>query len=1008
MLKHLIDRPVAVSMALLALLVLGVAGSRLLPVSLIPESDIPVITVQVDAPRLPARTVDESIIAPLRQRLIQVGGLADITGEARDGGGCLRLTFSHGTRIDYAFIEVNEKIDRAMGSLPKIERPRVIKASASDIPAFYIDLTLKDSVATQQSFAELSRFAREVITSRFEQLEAVAMADISGFVSNRVQVVPYIRALAALGLTPDAFERIVSSGDIRLGSLSIRDGQYRYNVKFSGQASTLDDIRNTWFSIGDRLLQVKDVASVEEVPAPRTGLVRSEGRPSVCLAIVKQADARMVELKKAAGDLIVQMEEDYPQITFRIVRDQTRLLSFSIRNLLQSILMAVLLTCVVVFLFMRDFRSPALVCMVLPVSLVLSMLAFYATGLSLNIISLSGLLLGVGMMADNTIILVDNITARWRRDGDLREAVLLGTREVSGAMLSAILTTCAVFVPLVFAGGTAGLLFRDQAVAITVVLFSAYFVTLTVVPVFYWTWYRHHSSFRPHPLMEKLALDSLLQRFEHRGLSFFLRHRGIILCLLVAGMAGLVLCLWGMPRELLPPVTEEDILVHIDWNEPVTLEENVRRTAVLEKRARVEHVTSLVGTQQFLLQHSGNPGTSETTLYLLDRRDLPAVKSRLAGYLKETYPAARVQMEPSGNLFDQVFPRQGYPLTARLRPSAGERLESSSVTEILQSLQAALPQADIPYPEMRKEAVFVADPQQMALYDISWTELSDALERSLDGNPLGELVRGRQVLPVVSGLSRGTDLKTLLEDCVIEKQGYRISASALMRQTFAEDLKVLISGPEGDFVPVGLQIPSRLIPKTMETVREVVRTDGRFEVSFSGAWFENRAMTRQMTRILCIALLLLFLILAAQFESLLQPLIILSEVVIDLAFSLAVLWLFGVSVNLMSLIGLVVICGIVINDSILKIDTINRLRQAGFPLREAILEAGQRRVKAIVMTSLTTILAVCPFLVRGSMGADLQYPMSLVIVAGMTVGTLVSLFVVPVLYEIIYRGRRRS
>ena len=226
-----------------------------------------------------------------------------------------------------------------------------------------------------------------------------------------------------------------------------------------------------------------------------------------------------------------------------------------------------------------------------------------------------------------------------------------------------------------------------------------------------------------------------------------------------------------------------------------------------------------------------------------------------------------------------------------------------------------------------------------------------------------------------------------------------------MRQTFEQDFKTLVSGDDGSYYPLGLDIPARDVPAAMTAVRGALRRTGGYDAAFTGAWFTNREMVRQMLLVLLVALALLSQILASQFESLLQPFIILSEVVIDIAVSLGVSWMLGVSINLMSLIGLVVISGIVINDSILKIDTINRLVRSGMEVESAVHEAGHRRLKAILMTSLTTILAVAPFLSRGNMGADLQYPMALVIIVGMTAGTLVSLFYVPTVYAAIYRKR---
>jgi len=295
----------------------------------------------------------------------------------------------------------------------------------------------------------------------------------------------------------------------------------------------------------------------------------------------------------------------------------------------------------------------------------------------------------------------------------------------------------------------------------------------------------------------------------------------------------------------------------------------------------------------------------------------------------------------------------------------------------------------------------------MALYGVSYDALTSVLRNSLNQNRLFTIVQGTRTLPVIIGSDR-ENLSALLSKSFVEKDGNRIPVADLMLQSYVEDLKAIVSGAEGNYYPVPLQVLWQDVPGTMDTVDKAVRDVGEFEVSFSGSWFSNRRMTEEMLLVLAVALALLYLILAAQFESLLQPILILLEIVIDIFCALVVLWFLGESINLMSLIGLVVITGIVINDSILKIDTINKLRRGGMPLREAVLTASSRRMKAIIMTSLTTILAVSPFLMRGSIGADLQYPMSLVIIAGMTMGTLVSLFIVPALYYSIYARKERS
>ena len=1006
MLRTLLERPISVTMLMLVVVVLGLVSARLLPVSLIPDVDIPYITVQAMSSQMSAREMDESVVKVLRQQLMQVNGLKEITSESCDGSGSIKISFSHGSDMDYVFVEVNEKIDRCMSSLPDIDRPKVMKASATDIPAFYINLTPVEN--TEEAFNQMSRFAQDVICKRLEQQEEVAMVDLSGYVDDQIMIIPDQKKLNQLGMSQIQFENIVNSSNIHLGTLAIHDGQYRYNVKFLSSVADSEDIANLWFRSGDRVLQLKDIAVIEHQPAKKTGLVRSDGKRAVCMAVIKQSDARMADLRKSMDVMMTEFSKDYPDICFTVTRDQTQLLEYSINNLVQNIVAGIILACLVIFLFMRDFRSPALVSLTMPVALIFSMAVFYVMGLSINIISLSGLLLGVGMMADNTIILVDNITSRWQRGEALKDAVVYGTKEVAGPMLSSVLTTCAVFIPLVFVSGIAGELFFDQAMAVTIVLMTSYVVTLTVIPVYYYWWYRRQPAFRPNPLLERISFDEPLRRWDEKIMGWFIDHRLIAWSILVVSVLGSVLCFWLMPKERLPEMTYTETIMTIDWNEQISVDENERRVAMLEAMIedRTLQTTSMVGMQRFILGHSGDLGTGATSIYLncKDMETLNDVKSMLADTVSEIYPSALFRFEVSGNIFDAVFADDQAQLTLRIRPASLPRLEVEDIRGFIGRLRAHLQGVHVDDVPVKTDALFVADPQIMNLYGVSYAELASLLRNSLNENRLFSIVQGARTVPVVMGDNAGS-LAEILSEKFIVKDDVRIPVSALMRQTYVEDFKTVVSGAEGNYYPVSLNVDPTDVPAVIDVVEDVVHADDSYEVSYGGSWFSSRKMVMELLLVLVVSVLLLYLILASQFESMVQPLIILSEIVVDVFASLLVLWAMGLSINLMSMIGLVVISGIVINDSILKIDTINRMRKDGLELRKAVTEASSRRMKAIIMTSLTTILAVCPFLSRGSMGDDLQYPMSIVIIVGMTVGTLVSLFVLPALYYSIYQRK---
>lgn len=1005
MLNKLLDRPVSVSMIALVLVILGCVGIASLPVGLIPDVDIPYVTVQVDAPDMSARELDELVVRNLRQNLIQIDHLNDIHTEARDGGATLTLNFDQGSKIDFAFIEVNEKIDRSMSSLPGISRPKVLKASATDIPAFFINVTQRES--GPDSFIELSDFTTNVIAKRIEQLDEVAMVDISGSVRREILIVPDLDKLAALGMSVEEFQRALSEANVRLTNLMIRDGEYRYNVNFRSFAANRDDIAAVYFKSGDRIFRIDEVASVREQAAPASGLDRSDGRQALSLAVIKQSDARMSELRKSMDALLKQFGEDYPEVGFTLTRDQTELLEYSIRNLLLNIIIAILLDCLIIFLFMKDLRSPILVSLSIPVSLVISFFALYLLGMSINIISLSGMLLGVGMMVDNTIVLTDNITARWRRGDTLRDAVVLGTREVSGAMLSSVLTTCAVFIPLVFLNGLAGDLFYDQAVTVTVLLLVSYLVTVVLLPVYYYVLYRRKAAFTPNRVLARLEFKSGLCIYDC-CVNFFLSRKWLVWALPLLCCLLSALSLNYMTKTKLPPITYSDAILNIDWNSHISLEENRRRIVALEEMAGddASQISSMVGVQQFVLNHSADQAVNEASVYFkcADPQSLESLKLRFADRISSTWPDAVFGFNTSGNIFEMVFAEKEAELSARLRSSSDGKLSPQGVKPLVETIDKALPTADIARVPVKKDVLYVADPELLSLYGVSREALSDVLRQSLNGNTVFEIVQGNRTVPVVLGTDM-VEMEELFSTAVVQTRDMDIPLRKLLRQTFEEDFKTIVSGEEGNYYPLAINVRSSEVPRAMETVKKICRDNGNFEVSFTGAYFTNAEMIRQMAIVLLIALAMLFLILASQFESLVQPFIILSEIVIDLGFCLVFLWLTGTGINMMSLIGMVVVCGIVINDSILKIDTINKLVKQGMGVDAAIHEAGHRRLKAIIMTSLTTVLSVAPFLSRGNMGADLQFPMALVIIVGMTVGTLVSLFYVPAVYSFIYKRK---
>ena len=1006
MIRKLIKRPVAVSMVLFAVAVLGAVSIKLIPVSLMPDVDIPQITVQVKVEGSSAREMDE-YLQPLRRQLMQIPSLTDIRSQSESGVGIIRLSFDYGADIDFIFVEVNERIDRALSSLPEgAERPKALKSSATDIPAFFVNMTVRDTSRTM----ELSRLASSVISKRIEQIPEVAMVDLSGLVFPEILIIPDIERLTAIGVTPERLSEAIEANNIRLGNLSIRDGQYHWNIRFNSEINSKDDIENIRLNIGGRVYLFSDLAEVIEQPASEDCLIRSDGSRAVSMAIIKQSDARMNTLQDELNGRIEEFREDYPGVEFTVTRDQTELLRYTIENLEQNLYAGIILASIVILLFMRNFRFSLLIIPTIIVSLLTSMLALFLMGISINIISLAGLILSVGMMVDNSIIVIDNITQRWERGDNLEDAVAIGSGEVFAPMLSSILTNCAVFVPLVFLSGIAGEIFFDQAVAITVGLFSSLLFAVLVVPVYYYAMYRRRGRKVDNKYLARIDRFLELGPSYEKALKWTFRHQGIVLTLMAVSIPLSVLLFMELDKSTFPPVTKSDIILNVDWNRPVTIAENDRRsTALVESvQPHTAQVTQMCGTQQFLMPHTRDMSQSEAQIYFKARtaEGLDSLMNGAAAFLREHYPDASFNFTDAGNLFTLMFSSDGSKLTVQISGRDGRTPEPDRLNSILADIGEAAPDVYISPISWQEQIMLVLDIEKMSLYGISYSDVLSTLRKRTREDNIFSITTGDYSIPVVVGdRDRSPDL---LNGSVRNRDGADIPLNSFITEGRSRDLKTIVSGMSGNFYPLELDIPDSEVPGVMATARELSVEDGTWDVAFSGSYFSSRETIRELMMIAVVAILLLYLILAAQFESIIQPLIILSEIVVDIFGALLLLWICGGGINAMSMIGIVVMSGIVINDSILKVDTINRLRKEnGYGLLRAIMTGGSRRLNPILMTTLTTVLAMVPFLTRGDMGSDLQYPMSIVMIGGMIVGLIVSIFGIPLIYYRIYRKKSR-
>jgi len=513
---------------------------------------------------------------------------------------------------------------------------------------------------------------------------------------------------------------------------------------------------------------------------------------------------------------------------------------------------------------------------------------------------------------------------------------------------------------------------------------------------------------------DEVQKPSALEKIYDAGIHWVFSHK-ILTTIMTIGILPLAFLFFTLiPKEKMPDISQNEVMVIADWNENINVEENMERTQTLLdslNKLTIEH-SALIAGQQYVLNREREQTSSESKIYLKtpQKKDIPGIKKAVENYFAIHYPSAIYSFSPPGTIFDKIFASDEPDLTVEYY--SGNRMEApdfSAFRSLEDTLKAATGEKPVSVP-FQKQLNLHIDREKLLLYNVSYDDVYQALKTGFKENEFSVLRSYRQYLPIVLS---GKDQKVMdvINKTLVSSQDKisgeknKIPLSSFITVTPVEDMKTIVAGKNGEYIPLSFY-NTRQAEKIIRIAKQHVSKENNREIDFSGTFFTNMKMFRELFVILCISLLLMYFILSAQFESFLQPLIVMLEIPIDLIAALGLLLLVGHTLNLMSAIGLVVSCGIIINDSILKVDVMNQLRKSGYPLMDAIHEAGRRRLKAIVMTNLTAIVCMAPLIISSGMGAEMEKPLAIATIGGMLIGTPISLFVVPMVYWGIYRNKK--
>ena len=998
-----IRRPVLSTVLTLIILLFGFIGYNYLGVREYPSVDNPIISVSCSYPGANADVIENQITEPLEQNINGIPGIRSLSSVSQQGSSRITVEFELSVDLETAANDVRDKVSRAQRYLPRdCDPPTVSKADADATPILMVALQ-----SDKRSLLELSEIADLTVKEQLQTISDVSSVSIWGEkrYSMRLWLDPI--KMSGYGITPLDVKNAVDNENVELPSGSIEGNTTELTIRTLGLMHTAEEFNNLILKEdGNRIVRFSDIGRAELGPADIKSYMKMNGVPMVGVVVIPQPGANHIEIANAVYDRMEKMKKDLPEdVHYNYGFDNTKFIRASIDEVKQTVYEAFVLVIIIIFLFLRDWRVTLVPCIVIPVSLIGAFFVMYLAGFSINVLSMLAVVLAVGLVVDDAIVMTENIYVRIEKGMPPKEAGIEGAKEIFFAVISTTITLVAVFFPIVFMDGTTGRLFREFSIVVSGSVIISSFAALTFTPMLatkllikreQQSWFYRKTE----PFFEGM------NRVYSQSLAAFLKRRWIALPFTIVTIL-LIGVLWNtIPAEMAPLEDRSQISINTMGAEGVTYE------YIRDYTEDINHLVDSIIPDAEAVTARVSSGSGNVRITLKDMKDRDYTQMEVAEKLSKAVQKktmARSFVQQSSSFGGR---RGGMPVQYVLQATNIEKLQEvlpKFMTKVYEN--PVFQMADVNLKFSKPEARININRDKASIMGVSTKNIAQTLQYGLSGQRmgyfymngkqyeiLGEINRQQRNKPAdLKGIYIRSDNGNMVQlDNLIELTG-GIAPPKLYRYNRFVSATISAGLADGKTIGQGLDEMDKIAKETL---------DETFRTALTGDSKEYRESSSSLMFAFILAIVLIYLILAAQFESFVQPLIVLLEIPIDVAFALLLLWICGHTLNLMSAIGLIVTCGIIINDSILKLDAINELRKEGMPLLEAIHEAGRRRLRPIIMTSLTTIFAMVPLLFSFDMGSELQKPLSIAMIGAMFVGTLVSLFIIPLIYWFIYRKER--
>jgi HAE1 family hydrophobic/amphiphilic exporter-1 len=1010
--KQSVRHPIGVTMIMLMVVIFGFISLYKLPVDLMPDMTFPMISVSATYENASPTEVETLITRPIEQAIAAVSGVEEIESSSSEGRSNVRISFAWGTNLDAATNDVRDRIDRIIKRLPDdIDRPQIRKFDSNAMPIMVL------GASADLDPVKLLDLIDNQVKYRIEKIDGVASIDVMGGNQREIQVNLDINKAKALKISPEQIISRIRAENINLPAGMIESGNFEIRLRTPGEFQTVEQISRLVVGMnGQHVIRLCDVAKVEDHWEKKRSVVRINDKEGVRISVSKQSGANTVNVAKAVKKEVAAINEEIPQLRLTPIVDSSKYITRSINNVSQSAILGGILAIVILQIFLANLASTTIIAIAIPVSIIATFTLMYYFGFTLNIMSLGGVALGIGMLVDNSIVVLENIFRHRENGVPIIEASIEGSSEVAMSILASTLTTVVIFLPLLFVEGVTGVMFKQLAYIVAFSLFCSMVISLTIVPMMTSIFLKNvvtkeEKATHSVGLFKRMsdALVGVILKIQSWALNKVLNNRVttfFVLGCLIAFACSLINL---MGTEFMPTADEGEVRVSVE------MEEGSRLSLVDETFKKVEKVIQeKVPERDIMFTNVGggrnsavNKGDIRIPLKASNERTrssaqiAAALRKELGGIpgtVIRTREGQGMFMMRMGSGSDKVqLEIRGYDIeTADALGAQVAKLikEVPGITDVKLSREKGVPERSI-----------IIDRDKAADQKLTINAISTFLETMMSGRSAGNLRDGSNEYKI---LVKATDAEYMKLDEILNMVITNSAGKPVMLRNVAKleskmGPTIIERHNQERILTLSADVEGRSLGFVIKDVQEKIKEiplPENFAIVMTGDYEDQQEAFMELAFSFVLAIFLVYMVMAIQYESLRDPFIVMTTVPLSVIGVVPILYFTGTTFNVQTFIGCIMLGGIVVNNSILLVDHMNELRRKNPDMNiiDAAKEAASNRCRPILMTASTTILGLVPLALGWGEGGEMQAPMARAVISGLTIATFISLLIIPLIY----------